>query len=77
MTALPPVQREAIELAFFAGLKQTEVAARTSALLGTVKSRIRMGLRAMRRSYELPEHAPSAAAVRLPRRLSRRHLSPR
>jgi RNA polymerase sigma-70 factor (ECF subfamily) len=42
------VQREALELAYFGGLTQQEIAARTNAPLGTVKSRMRLGLLAMR-----------------------------
>ncbi|MGD9511680.1 MAG: RNA polymerase sigma factor [Geminicoccaceae bacterium] len=45
VAALPPVQRETVELAFFAGLSYVEVAERMGAPLGTVKSRVRLALR--------------------------------
>jgi RNA polymerase sigma-70 factor (ECF subfamily) len=52
LAALTDVQREAIELAYFGGLTQVEIAERTNAPLGTVKSRMRLGLLAMRRVLE-------------------------
>jgi RNA polymerase sigma-70 factor (ECF subfamily) len=50
LAQLSDVQREALELAYFGGLTQQEIAARTDTPLGTVKSRMRLGLLAMRRS---------------------------
>ncbi len=44
MADIPEEQREAISLAFFSGLTQTEIAERLGAPLGTVKARIRRGL---------------------------------
>jgi RNA polymerase sigma-70 factor (ECF subfamily) len=44
MAALPPYQREAMELSFFAGMSHREIAAATNHPLGTVKTRLELGL---------------------------------
>ena len=44
LAALSKEQREVIELAYFEGLSQSEIAAKSGAPLGTVKTRMRLGL---------------------------------
>jgi RNA polymerase sigma-70 factor (ECF subfamily) len=45
LAQIPTEQRETLELAYFGGLTQAEIAERTGQPLGTVKSRARLGLR--------------------------------
>ncbi|HEY2714159.1 MAG TPA: sigma-70 family RNA polymerase sigma factor [Chthoniobacterales bacterium] len=43
--SLPPPQQQAIDLAFFRGMSQREIAAHTNTPLGTVKTRLELGLK--------------------------------
>jgi RNA polymerase sigma-70 factor (ECF subfamily) len=54
LSTLPAEQRQAIEHAFFGGLTHREVAERLGEPLGTVKSRILLGMRKLRASLEAP-----------------------
>jgi len=45
INSLPQAQQQAIELAFFQGMSQREIAANTNIPLGTVKTRLELGLK--------------------------------
>src|SRR6266705_684006 len=45
INGLPPAQQQAIDLAFFRGMSQREIAAKTNTPLGTVKTRLELGLK--------------------------------
>lgn len=49
MSRLPAEQRTSVELAFFEGLSHSEIAEKTGEPLGTVKTRIRLALVAIRK----------------------------
>lgn len=51
LAQLPPDQRRALEMAFFEGMTHTEIAAKSGEPLGTIKTRIRSGLIAIRKAF--------------------------
>src|ERR1044071_6010377 len=51
LVQLPQDQRKALEMAFFEGMTHTEIAGKTGEPLGTVKTRIRTGLLALRKVF--------------------------
>lgn len=51
LAQLPQDQRRALEMAFFEGMTHTEIAGKTGEPLGTVKTRIRSGLLALRKVF--------------------------
>jgi RNA polymerase sigma-70 factor (ECF subfamily) len=55
--SLPPNQNEVVQLTFFKGLSQREIAARLSLPLGTVKTRIELGMRKLSRSLAVQKVA--------------------
>jgi RNA polymerase sigma-70 factor (ECF subfamily) len=50
LSHLPQEQRRALEMAFFDGMTHTEIATKTGEPLGTIKTRIRTGLLAVRKA---------------------------
>jgi RNA polymerase sigma-70 factor, ECF subfamily len=50
LSRLPQEQRRALEMAFFEGMTHTEIASKTGDPLGTIKTRIRAGLLALRKA---------------------------
>jgi len=56
INSLPPPQQQAIELAFFRGMSQREIAANTNTPLGTVKTRLELGLKKIYDGLKELEH---------------------
>jgi RNA polymerase sigma-70 factor (ECF subfamily) len=48
LRTLPPEQRESLMLAFYSGLSQVEIASQLGCPLGSVKSRLRRGMRGLK-----------------------------
>ena len=48
LNELPTMQREVLEMAYFGGLSQTEIADCTGLAIGTIKTRIRLGMQKLR-----------------------------
>jgi len=48
---MPAAQRQALEMAYFEGLSHSEISAKTGEPLGTIKTRIRAGLLALRKAF--------------------------
>jgi RNA polymerase sigma-70 factor, ECF subfamily len=52
LRGMPVAQRAALEMAYFEGMTHTEIAAKTGEPLGTIKTRIRAGLTALRKAFQ-------------------------
>lgn len=58
LAELPAEQRQALELAYFKGLSQSEIAEQTGQPLGTIKTRVRLAMVKLREKLVLLREAP-------------------
>ncbi len=57
--ALPVAQREVVEMTYYGGLTQTEIASCTGEAIGTIKTRIRLAMQKLRESMVIAEQGVS------------------
>ena len=66
LTTLSQEQRQVIEIAYYIGLSQREIAAKLNQPLGTIKTRLRLGMKALRQQLGplLTDPSPASAQTR-------------
>jgi RNA polymerase sigma factor (sigma-70 family) len=65
LAELPPEQQNVITLAYFRGYTQSEIADALDLPLGTVKTRIRLGMEKLRRAFAGEQTDPESGSMRM------------